>query len=88
MGFHAGRMRKMLSASGRVYDPVKSVRIGDAANGYKQVDMITSPNVVAAAREHYGCPTLEGQEIEDHAKQVEIGSHWEQVRCNLLFFEI
>ena len=39
--------------------------------------LISSPKVVAAARRHYNCPTLEGVELEDNGGELSVHSHWE-----------
>lgn len=38
---------------------------------------VTSPRVVAAARAHFGCPTLKGLALEDLPYDGSYGSHWE-----------
>ncbi len=45
--------------------------------------MIT-PNVVKWAKDHYGCATANGVELEDYGGSGTAGSHWE-MRVNLYF---
>jgi hypothetical protein len=40
--------------------------------------MLVTPKVIDAAREHFGCPTLEGLELEDYGGAGTQGSHWER----------
>lgn len=40
--------------------------------------LVTSPKVVAFARQHFNCSTLEGVELEDFGGGGTAGSHWEQ----------
>ncbi|RNC60987.1 putative surface protease GP63 [Trypanosoma cruzi] len=44
----------------------------------KAVTLVTSPKVVEVARKHFGCPTLDGVEIEDGGKSGTAGSHWKK----------
>ena len=43
----------------------------------KPTAWVTSPRVVAAARAHFGCPTLKGLALEDLPYDGSYGSHWE-----------
>ncbi len=45
-------------------------------NGRERL-LISSPKVVAAARRHYNCNTLEGVELEDNGGELSVHSHWE-----------
>ena len=45
-------------------------------NGVERT-LINSTNVVKLARQHYGCNTLEGVEVEDQGGSGSAGSHWE-----------
>jgi hypothetical protein len=40
--------------------------------------MLVTPNVVSVARQHFGCPTLAGVELEDDGGAGSAGSHWEE----------
>ncbi len=42
------------------------------------VSKINSPRVLAEARAHFNCPTLNGLEIEDQGGSGTAGSHWEK----------
>eukprot|EP01116_Phalansterium_solitarium_P004836 TRINITY_DN15_c4_g1_i1.p1 TRINITY_DN15_c4_g1~~TRINITY_DN15_c4_g1_i1.p1 ORF type:complete len:787 (+),score=274.43 TRINITY_DN15_c4_g1_i1:247-2607(+) len=44
----------------------------------RQVLKIVTPNVVQAARNHFGCPTLDGLELEDGGAAGTAGQHWEK----------
>ncbi len=52
------------------------VNIRGFANGYR----LKTPNIVVAARAHYGCETLTGAELENQPTGASAcwGSHWEQ----------
>lgn len=45
--------------------------------GHSVAKMVT-PNVLAYVRQHFGCDTLNGAELENHEQDVCIGSHWEE----------
>jgi leishmanolysin len=48
-------------------------------NGAKlSVDLIVTPLVTQAVREHFGCPTLAGAQIENQGSSGTRGSHWEK----------
>lgn len=40
--------------------------------------IITSPNVKAVTREHFGCDSLRGAEFEDDGASGTVNSHWEE----------
>lgn len=42
------------------------------------VKRIITPYAAAAAQKHYGCPGLDGPELEDGGGEGTAGSHWEQ----------
>lgn len=44
----------------------------------KEVKLVQTPRVVQAAREHFGCLTLDGVEIEDMGGAGTAGSHWKK----------
>ena len=44
----------------------------------KTVRLLASPYVVAAARAYFGCPTLEGMELEDEGNSGSQWSHWDR----------
>ena len=44
----------------------------------KRVTVITSPEVITRSREHFGCPTLDGMELEDGGGEGTQLSHWEK----------
>jgi hypothetical protein len=77
LGFEEGRVQKQIR-NNRIVSGVETITIGSASEGTKQVDIVTSPRVVAEARKHFNCPTLRGVELEDNAKQGRYGSHWEK----------
>ncbi|KRX08706.1 hypothetical protein PPERSA_08017 [Pseudocohnilembus persalinus] len=39
---------------------------------------LSTPNVLAAAKEHYGCPTALGMLLENQGGSGSAGSHWER----------
>jgi hypothetical protein len=45
----------------------------------KNVTQIVTPSVVKAVREHFGCSTLNGAELEDGGGAGTAGSHWEKL---------
>ena len=53
--------------------PVTTTKI---VNGVERT-LITTPNVVKLAKQHFGCNSLEGVEVEDQGGQGSAGSHWE-----------
>ncbi|RNF13110.1 putative surface protease GP63 [Trypanosoma conorhini] len=67
-GSHVGPGGKIVPGSARVYRP----KLG------KNVTLVTSPRVVAVARRHFNCPTLDGVEIEDGGGPGTAGSHWKK----------
>lgn len=44
----------------------------------KNVQLVRTPRVLAAARKHFGCDTLDGVEIEDMGGSGTAGSHWKK----------
>ena len=60
-------------ATGKVIGIGKVKKVGILKRGINTSIVITA-NVVKAAREHFGCETLEGMELENEAA----GTHWEQ----------
>eukprot|EP00744_Colponema_vietnamica_P002844 GILI01004428.1.p1 GENE.GILI01004428.1~~GILI01004428.1.p1 ORF type:complete len:726 (-),score=131.14 GILI01004428.1:4-2181(-) len=44
----------------------------------KTVNEVTSTNVLAKAKEFYGCDDITGVEIEDEGSSGSVGSHWER----------
>lgn len=44
----------------------------------KEVQLVQTPRVLRAARQHFGCPTLDGVEIEDMGGSGTAGSHWKK----------
>ena len=53
-------------------DPVKKVTV----NGIERY-LLATPKVLETAREHFGCQSLEGVELEDQGGDGSAGSHWE-----------
>lgn len=48
-----------------------------ATVGDKQVQLLVSPRVRQAAQEQFGCPSLEGAQLEEEGSVGSAGSHWE-----------
>ena len=44
----------------------------------KLVRKLITPHVVAAIREHYACPSLDGAELENQGGDGTVLSHWEK----------
>lgn len=44
-----------------------------------------SKNIQETARKYYGCPTLDGMQIENDTKNNQMGAHWEKT---ILFNEL
>ena len=40
--------------------------------------LLKTPRLLARAREHFGCPTLEGVDVEDDGGSGSAGSHWDK----------
>lgn len=58
----------------KTYDqPTKEVTLRG-----KTVKLVTTPEVVKTAREHFGCDSLEGLELEDQGGSGTAGSHWDE----------
>ena len=51
----------------------------DTANGELQFSprLIVTPNVVREVRNHFGCCSLEGAELESGGGSGSVGSHWD-----------
>lgn len=56
--------------------PLESV-VKTSIEGDRVVKKIVTPKVVEKAREHFGCSTLDGAELEDEGGTGTAGSHWE-----------
>ncbi|XP_077284590.1 leishmanolysin-like peptidase, invadolysin isoform X2 [Arctopsyche grandis] len=44
----------------------------------RNIQMVVTPRVVKEVREHFGCPTLEGAELEDQGGEGTALTHWEK----------
>ena len=51
---------------------------GTTRRGGQPVTLFTGPKALAAAQAHFGCPTLDGIELEDEGGSGTAGSHWER----------
>jgi hypothetical protein len=60
--------------------PVTRTRIVTTRRTPYQITEVVSPKAVAAAREHFACPSLVGAELEDGGGSGTAGSHWEKTR--------
>ena len=53
----------------------------------RTITKLVTPTALKKAREFFGCPNLNGVELENQGGQGTAGSHWEKrildVRCNL-----
>lgn len=54
-------------------EDVLLVEEGDSGHAF-----ITTPNVVAAARDHLGCEALQGAQLENFGGAGTAGGHWEE----------
>jgi len=75
MGFTGTLFNDYISPGGGFYsEPVISFTNSKGATKWK----VTTPRVIAYAREHYGCATLDGMELEDfNTDPGTPGAHWE-----------
>ena len=55
---------------------IKHPTIKADINGITRV-LISTPKVLEKARGHFGCPSLEGVELENQGDEGSVGSHWE-----------
>ena len=55
-----------------VTNPVNTLKIGDITKTY-----LSTPKVLEYARGHFGCPSLNGVELENQGGEGSAGSHWE-----------
>ena len=67
----------MVNERGELFDGTTRTRIG-SGDKLKDVFMVTTPRVVAAAREFFDCPTLQGVELEEYNEDGKVGSHWDE----------
>ena len=44
----------------------------------KKTYLLSSKNILETARKYYGCPTLEGMQLENDGAGGSMGSHWEK----------
>jgi leishmanolysin len=75
LGFTGTLFEDYLTPQGGFYvEPVVSFTTYNGATKWK----VTTPRVVAYVREHYGCDTLDGMELEDFNTDTSTpGAHWE-----------
>jgi hypothetical protein len=66
LGFSSDRMTQFIDANGNAYNPYTQITIG-SGSATKQVTIIKSAKVAAAGQAYYGCPQLQGVELEDCA---------------------
>ena len=57
-------------------EEMKPITLKKIVNGVERT-LINSTNVVKLARQHFGCDSLEGVEVEDQGGSGSAGSHWE-----------
>jgi proprotein convertase subtilisin/kexin type 5 len=58
------------------------VTSGTTVRGISTTNVLSSPNVLQVARDHYGCPGLTGMLIENQGGGGSLGSHWERTILN------
>ena len=44
--------------------------------------MLSTPKLMETARSYYGCPNVQGMEVENDGQPGTIGSHWERTIMN------
>lgn len=74
LGFTPSIWSKFVGENG---DPYLSYNITLNRRGADRV-LLTFPTVVAKVKEHFGCDTLEGAELEDAGGSGTASSHWEK----------
>ena len=73
--FNSDLFSSFIDSSGNSI-PMSKITANSTVNGLPRTKIIT-PKVVAAARKHFNCPTLDGVEIENQGGSGTAGSHWE-----------
>ncbi|KRX04456.1 Insulin-like growth factor binding protein, N-terminal [Pseudocohnilembus persalinus] len=79
LGFSGGMMDQFTNpATGNTYaadgiDPYVTQTIRGIST-----NVLTTPNVVQTAKDHYGCPSLTGMPLENNGGSGSLGSHWEK----------
>ena len=74
LGFSSSKFDEYRTASGAKHATV----IARMSQGGKTVSKMVTPAVRARSREHFGCDSLEGAEIEDGGGSGTAGSHLEK----------
>ena len=74
LGFTPSIWRKFVNTDGL---PYSTYNVTVSKRGADRV-ILTFPTVVAKAREHFGCETLEGGELEDAGGSGTASAHWEK----------
>ncbi|EGR29768.1 leishmanolysin family protein, putative [Ichthyophthirius multifiliis] len=86
LGFSRGLYRYWINPqTGNYYDNEINNYVRTVPIRGKQTIIMSTPNVLATARKYYGCPTLEGMQLENDGDINSIGSHWEKT---ILFDEL
>jgi hypothetical protein len=44
--------------------------------------LLSTPKLMETARSYYGCPNVQGMEVENDGQPGTIGSHWERTIMN------
>eukprot|EP00026_Physarum_polycephalum_P005243 Phypoly_transcript_05274.p1 GENE.Phypoly_transcript_05274~~Phypoly_transcript_05274.p1 ORF type:complete len:560 (+),score=50.63 Phypoly_transcript_05274:285-1964(+) len=74
LGFNSYKFPFYIDPSGKPYASVTKTFL---ING-KKITKIITPRVVAAAKEHFGCPDIDGVPLEDGGDLSTSDSHWEK----------
>ncbi|EPY23648.1 leishmanolysin [Strigomonas culicis] len=78
---HALGFLSLYSTAQNYYDLDGTYKSGGTQEVYRSglqqtVRLVSTPRVLAAARAHFGCDTLDGVEIEDSGGSGTAGAHW------------
>jgi len=77
LGFSKGKWSQFYDRTGDTTIP-KSEVIQSVSIAGKTTELMITPRVVDFVRAHFGCPTLDGAELEDGGTSGTAGSHWEK----------
>jgi hypothetical protein len=70
---------KFIDQAGKPLPPAAVFeRFSSRLSNWQMRSRIVSPCVQAAVRDHFGCPSLRGAELEDDLRSGSAGSHWDQ----------
>ena len=76
LGFSSSSFNNWRTPSGTLY-AASELKLTKTIRGATKILLVT-PNIVAKAREAFGCSTLEGIELEEFGGSGTAGSHWDK----------